>query len=126
MRLLLAFAVAAVVLAGVGLYGVMAYTVTQRTREIAVRMALGAAPADVSRMVVGQSLTVACAGILSGLAATIGLAPLAKPMLFEVSPSDLVSYVTTIGVLIAVSLLASYVPARRAVRVSPLAAMQEE
>jgi len=126
MLLLLVFAVAAVVLAGVGLYGVMAYTVTQRTREIGVRMAMGAAPADVSRLVVGHSLKLVSAGIVLGIAATVALAPLVKPMLFEVPPSDLVSYAATIGVLIVVSLLASYVPARRAVRVNPVVAMQEE
>jgi putative ABC transport system permease protein len=122
MFLILAFAVATAFLAAVGLYGVMAYAVTQRTREFAVRMAIGASPADVTRLVIRDGLTIAGGGI----AAALALVPLIKPMLFGIPSLDIVSYLATIGVLLVISLVATYVPARRVFRINPIVAMQQE
>jgi putative ABC transport system permease protein len=126
MFLILAFAAATAFLAAVGLYGVMAYAVTQRTREFAVRMAIGASPADVTRLVIRDGLAIASGGIAAGLAAALALVPLIKPMLFGIPSSDIVSYVATIGVLLVISLVATYVPARRVFRINPIVAMQQE
>jgi putative ABC transport system permease protein len=126
MFLILAFAVATAFLAAVGLYGVMAYAVTQRTREFAVRMAIGASPADVTRLVIRDGLTIASGGIAAGLAAALALVPLIEPMLFGIPSSDIVSYVATIGVLLVITLIATYVPARRVFRINPIVAMQQE
>jgi predicted permease len=126
MFLILAFAVATAFLAAVGLYGVMAYAVTQRTREFAVRMAIGASPADVTRLVIRDGLTIASGGIAAGLAAALALVPLIKPMLFGIPSSDIISYLATIGVLLVISLVATYVPARRVFRINPIVAMQQE
>lgn len=120
------FALLAIFLAAVGLYGVVAYTVGQRTREIGLRMALGAKPGDVLRMVVGGGMKLAVTGVVIGLAAAVALAQLVETLLFGVTPSDPASYGATAVVLLTVAALASYVPARRAMRVDPLAALQAE
>jgi len=91
-----------------------------------VRLAIGARPADVLRMVIGAGMKLALLGVAIGLAAAIGLAQLVKSMLFDVTPSDPASYVATAAVLLLVAALASYVPARRAMRVDPLVALQHE
>jgi putative ABC transport system permease protein len=122
MFLILAFAVATAFLAAVGLYGVMAYAVTQRTREFAVRMGIGASPADVTRLVIRDGLTIAGGGI----AAALALVPLIKPMLFGIPSLDIVSYLATFGVLLVISLVATDVPARRVFRINPIVAMQQE
>jgi putative ABC transport system permease protein len=126
MLLLTVFAGIAVFLAAVGLYGVVAYTVTQRTQEIGLRMAIGAAPSDVLRMVVGDGLKLATIGMVLGIAAALGLARVIKSMLFDVTPFDAASYGVTAMVLLAVAALACYVPARRAMRVDPLVALRQE
>ena len=126
MLLLTLFAGIAVFLAAVGLYGVVAYTVTQRTQEIGVRMAIGAGPADVLRMVVGDGLKLATIGVVLGIAAALGLARIIESMLFDVTPFDSASYGATAAVLIAVATLACYVPARRATLVDPLVALRQE
>jgi putative ABC transport system permease protein len=126
MVLLGVFALLAIVLAAVGLYGVVAYTVSQRTREIGLRMAIGARPGDVVRMVVGGGMKLAVIGVVIGLAAAVGLARLVEKLLFGVTPSDPASYGATALILLAVAALASYVPARRAMRVDPLTALQAE
>jgi putative ABC transport system permease protein len=126
MLLLTVFAGIAVFLAAVGLYGVVAYTVTQRTQEIGVRMAIGARPADVVRMVVGDGLKLATIGMVLGIAAALGFAHVIEAMLFDVTPFDAASYSATAVLLVAIALLASYVPARRAMRVDPLVALRQE
>ncbi|HEX7779565.1 MAG TPA: FtsX-like permease family protein, partial [Vicinamibacterales bacterium] len=126
MVLLGVFALLAIVLAAVGLYGVVAYTVSQRTREIGLRMAIGARPGDVLRMVVGGGMKLAAIGVAIGLAAAVGVARLVEKLLFGVTPSDPASYGATALILLAVAALASYVPARRAMRVDPLSALQAE
>lgn len=120
------FAVVAMFLAAVGLYGIVAYSVRQRTREIGVRLAIGARPRDVLGMVIGGGMKLTLLGVAIGLAAAVGLAQLVKSMLFDVTPSDPTSYVATALVLLVVAAVASYVPARRAMRVDPLVALQHE
>ena len=126
MLLLTFFALLAIFLAAVGLYGVVAYSVSQRTREIGLRVAIGARPGDVLRMVVGGGMKLALLGVVIGLAAAVGLAQLVEAMLFGVTPSDPASYVATASALLVVAAVASYVPARRAMRVDPLVALQAE
>jgi ABC-type antimicrobial peptide transport system permease subunit len=89
-------------------------------------MAIGASPADVTRLVIRDGLTIAGGGIAAGLAAALALVPLIKPMLFGIPSSDVVSYLATIGVLLVISLVATYVPARRVFRINPIVAMQQE
>ena len=126
MLLLTLFAGVALFLAAVGLYGVVAYSVSQRTREIGLRIAIGARPGDVLRLVVGGGMKLTLAGIIVGIAGAIGLSRLIQTLLFQVTPSDPVSYVATSALLLAVAALACYVPARRAMRVDPLVALQAE
>jgi putative ABC transport system permease protein len=124
--LLALFAGVAMLLALIGVYGVMSYTVTQRVPEIGIRMALGARPGDVTRMVVGQGFVLALIGVAVGLIAAFGLARLAESELYGVSPSDPVSYVVIAALLLAVAALASWLPARRAARVDPMIALRSE
>jgi putative ABC transport system permease protein len=126
MLLLTLFAGIAVFLAAVGMYGVVAYTVTQRTQEIGLRIAIGAQPANVLRMIVGDGLRLATIGVVLGIAAALGLARVIETMLFDVTPFDAASYGATAVVLLAVAALACYVPARRAMRVDPLVALRQE
>ena len=126
MMLLGVFALVALFLAAVGLYGVVAYTVSRRTQEIGVRMAIGAGRGDVLRLVLRGGMKLAVAGVAIGLAGALALARLVATMLFGVTPFDPVSYVTTAAVLIAISALACYVPARRAMDVDPLVALRSE
>jgi putative ABC transport system permease protein len=123
MTLLLAFACVALALAAIGVYGVMAYTVTQRIPEIGVRMAVGASPAQVIRMVVWEGTKLGLLGLLIGLAASALAAGAMRSLLFEVRALDPVTFAIAPAVLAAAALLASYVPARRAARVSPLSAL---
>ena len=126
MLLLGTFAAIALFLAAVGLYGVVAYSVQQRTREIGLRMAIGAAPGDVLRMIVGGAMKLAIVGVVLGLAGAAAFARLAATLLFEITPSDPASYGATSAVLFAVAMIACYTPARRAMRVDPMAALQTE
>ena len=126
MLLLTVFAGVALVLSAVGLYGVVAYSVSQRTREIGLRMAIGAQPGDVVRMILGGGMKLAAVGVVIGLAGAVALARFVESLLFEIAPFDVVSYAATAAVLLAVSALACYVPARRAMRVDPLVALQAE
>jgi putative ABC transport system permease protein len=116
----------ALTLAAVGVYGVVAYAVTQRTHEIGVRMAVGAQPADVVRMVLGYGLKLGLAGIALGSAVAVAGARLIRGLLFAVSASDPVTFVAVAATLVGVTLIASYVPARRATRVDPLTALRAE
>jgi putative ABC transport system permease protein len=124
--LLAVFALIALVLAGVGVYGVMSYSVSQRTREIGVRMALGATAESVFRMVIGQALRLVGAGVVSGLIAAALATRLLETLLFQTEPLDTATFAATSVVLIAVAAFASFVPARRGTRISPTEALRAE
>jgi putative ABC transport system permease protein len=126
MLLLTAFAVVALFLAAVGLYGVVGYTVSLRTQEIGVRMAIGAQRGDVLRMVLTGGMKLSAIGLAIGLVAAMVLARMVTTMLFDVKPFDPASYAATASLLLAVSLLACYVPARRAMMVDPVVAMRQD
>jgi putative ABC transport system permease protein len=126
MALLGLFAFLAVVLAGVGIYGVMTYTVTQRTHEIGIRMALGAKQLDVLRLVLRQGIVLAALGIGIGSAGALALTRFLSSLLYEVRPRDPVTFVMVSALLGAVALLATYLPARRASRVDPMVALRYE
>jgi len=114
------------VLGAVGLYGVLSYAVSLRTREIGVRMALGAPPARVMRSVVTSGVTIAGLGLVLGLAGAAGLTRFLRGMLYETKPLDVATFAAMAGLLLLVALVASYLPARRAASVSPVEAMREE
>jgi putative ABC transport system permease protein len=124
--LLGAFAATALLLAAIGVYGVVSYSVSQRTGEIGIRMALGARPRDVLRLVIGQGLTLTVLGLVLGLAGALGLTRLMAGLLFGVSAKDPLTFCVTALLLTAVALLAALVPARRATKVDPLAAIRNE
>jgi ABC-type antimicrobial peptide transport system permease subunit len=120
------FAALAMVLASIGLYGVMSYTVTQRTRELGVRVALGAGAHDVLGLVLKQGVRLALVGVGIGLVAALALTRVMKSMLFGVGTTDPATFVAVPLMLIAVAALASYLPARRATRVDPIEALRAE
>jgi putative ABC transport system permease protein len=124
--LLTAFAIMALALAGVGVYGVMAYSVAQRTREIGVRMALGATPESVFRLVLGEGLRLVIIGVTAGLIVAAGLTRLVETLLFETPPLDPLTFALTALVLLLVATVASYVPARRGTLVAPVEALRAE
>jgi putative ABC transport system permease protein len=124
--LLATFSGIALFLAAIGIYGVMAYSVAQRTQEIGVRMALGARPFHVLRLVLRQSLVMVLIGTVIGLAGAFALTRLIQTLLFEVTATDPLTYLSVIGILAVVALLACYIPARRAAKVDPLIALRYE
>lgn len=124
--LLGAFAALDLIVVALGLYGLMAYSVAQRTREIGIRTALGAQPRDVLKLILGQGLRTSLLGLLPGLAAALLLTNFIKSMLFNVSATDPLTFVAVVVLLVAVALLACWIPARRATKVDPLVAFRCE
>lgn len=124
--LLGAFALLALLLASVGIYGVIAYAVVRRTHEIGIRLAFGAHRHDVLRLVVFQGLRLIAFGVAIGTSASLALMRLLTSLLYQVQPSDPIAFLCGIGLLVAIAILASYIPARRAARVDPMVALRYE
>jgi ABC-type antimicrobial peptide transport system permease subunit len=113
-------------LAAIGVYGVLSYSVSQRTQEIGVRVALGAGRGDILRLVVSHGLLLSAIGVGAGLALSAAAMPLARSLLYKVSPFDPLTFTAVATFLVLVAFLASYVPARRATRVDPVGALRGE
>jgi putative ABC transport system permease protein len=126
MAIMALFAGLALVLATLGLYGVLAYVVSLRTREVGIRMALGATTPDVLKLVLGQGLKMTLAGVVIGAAGALLLTRLMQSMVFGISPSDPISFAIAAASLIVAALLATYLPARRAAAVDPTQALRAE
>jgi predicted permease len=122
--LLGSFAMMAVLLALMGIYGVIAYWVAQRTQEMGIRRALGAQHTDILRLVIGQSLRLTLVGAAAGIAGAFGLTRLMQSLLFHVSPTNPATFVVVALLFLCVALAASYLPARRALRIDPIAALR--
>lgn len=126
MSLLAIFAVVAMTLAAIGIYGVIGYTVVQRTREIGIRMALGAPRRDMLQMILRQSLRLVIAGIAIGLLAAFALTRILRSLLYGVGANDLFTYLSVVFLLAGAALIASFIPARRAMNVDPMVALRYE
>jgi putative ABC transport system permease protein len=123
--LLSGFSLASLLLAGVGIFGVLSYSVTERTREIGVRMAVGAQPAQIVSMIVGSGVRLVGTGTAVGIAGALALSGLLRGLLFGVGPRDVATYVAVPALLGMVALVASYLPARRAAKLEPVSALRE-
>jgi ABC-type antimicrobial peptide transport system permease subunit len=126
MSLVLLFAAAALLLASLGIYGVVSYSVAQRTNEMGIRMALGAQPGNIRRMVLGQSLLPVCAGLVAGVMASVAFGRVLGSLLFGVSAWDPATISVVLTLLIAVAAMATLPPVRRATRVDPMSALRYE
>jgi putative ABC transport system permease protein len=126
MWLFAVFAAAALLLAAIGTYGVVSYSTSQRTFEIGMRMALGASRGNVFGLVLGQSLKLVLAGLVVGFAAAFGLTRTLKAFLYGIRPTDPLTFLAVGAMLVAMALIAGYVPARRATRVDPMIALRNE
>jgi putative ABC transport system permease protein len=121
----LAFGGIGLVLTTIGVYGVMSYSVSTRTREIGLRTALGAQSADIMRFILREGMILTGGGILTGVLAALALTRLMQGLLFEITPTDPLTFIAVIFVVTSVAILASYIPARRALRVDPLVALRD-
>jgi putative ABC transport system permease protein len=126
MLLLASFAAVAVLLAAIGVYGVLAYLVSQRTQEIGVRLAIGAAPADVIRLFVREGAALTLVGVVCGVIGALAATRALSTLLFGVTTTDPITFVAVAGALAAVALTASYIPARRAAGVDPMIALRTD
>jgi putative ABC transport system permease protein len=124
--LLAIFAGIAVLLAAVGIYGVVSYSVAQRVHEMAIRLALGARPGGLLKLVIGKAMLMVLVGLALGGGAALGLTRVLASLLYDTSPTDRVTWVVAGALLAAVALLACYIPARRAMRVDPMVALRHE
>jgi putative ABC transport system permease protein len=120
------FAAFALLLATLGIYGVISHSTSQRTHEIGIRIALGARSTDVVRLVVGHALVLAFTGVVVGLAGALGLMRFISSLLYGVGPADPLTFVIIAGVVTLAALIASYIPARRATKVDPMVALRYE
>jgi len=120
------FATIALLLSTIGVYGVISYLVGQRTREVGVRMALGAQSGDVLRLIIGHGAKLGLAGIVIGVPCALALARMLSRFLFGVSPADPVTIISVVAIMSAAGLAASYIPAQRAVRSDPMTALKYE
>jgi putative ABC transport system permease protein len=126
LELLGVFAAVALLLAAVGIYGVMAYSFSQRTHEVGIRMALGAQRLDILRMALGEGMRIVVIGLASGLVGAAIVSRIFRSMLFDVAPADPITYFAVSAILAGVAIFACYIPARRATRIDPLVALREE
>jgi putative ABC transport system permease protein len=120
------FAAIAMVLAATGIYGVMSYSVSQRTHEIGIRMALGASRGDVLKMVTGRGMVLTSIGVVIGLGAAFGVTQWMSSLLFGVTATDVVTFVSIPLILVIVALVACFIPARRATKIDPIQALRYE
>ena len=120
------FAASALLLAALGIYGVISYTVAQRTREVGIRMAVGARPQDVMKLIVKQGAGLALAGVCIGVISALALTPVLQSLLYAITPTDRATFAEVGAGLVAVALLACYLPARRAARTDPVVALRQD